>query len=84
MEDPQRILVRDHIRDLHRDADALRAARRVDGHDGRSDDDVGASKNTASGGVPVRVRFGQWLIGVGAAVAGPDRDGVDGAAGHAA
>ena len=88
MEDFQRRIVRDHIADLHREADARRAAGRysdrLPGDD--SDDDVGAARAThrSQATSPVRVRLGQWLIGLGAAVAGPERDHADGATRHAA
>jgi hypothetical protein len=84
MELLQRHIVEDHIYDLRREADARRTARLADGHDERSDEDVGtALRPHAHRPSPVRVRFGHWLIGLGAAVAGSD-DRVDGAAGHAA
>jgi hypothetical protein len=88
MEDFQRRIVRDHIADLHREADARRAAGRYnDPHpEYDSDDDVGAARAThrSHAASPVRVRFGHWLIGLGAAVAGPERDHADSATRHAA
>jgi hypothetical protein len=84
MELLQRHIVQDHIHDLRREADARRTAQLADGHDERSDEDVGiALRPHAHRASPVRVRFGHWLIGLGAAVAGSD-DRVDGAARRAA
>ena len=88
MEDFQRRIVRDHIADLHREADARRAAGRYnDRHPGDdSDDDVAVARGTLRNHAasPLRVRVGRWLIGLGAAVAGPERDHADAATGHAA
>jgi hypothetical protein len=85
MDQLQRHIVQDHILDLRREADARRAARLAHDHDTRSDDDVGSLASTDSHRAsPVRVRFGHWLMGVGAAVARSDSDPIDRTAGHAA
>ena len=87
MEDLQRRIVHDHILDLRREADARRAARLAHPDPDPSDEAVGgvaAADAEAHRAAPVRVRFGHWLMGVGAAVAGPDSDTIDRTAGHAA
>jgi hypothetical protein len=63
-------LVRDHIDDLFREGDALRAERREAEHRPVTDH----LANSRAGALrPARVRFGRWLVGVGWAVAGcPD------------
>ena len=83
MEDLQHVIVADHIGELLREGDALRAERQLrhrhqarDGnreHTGRADPLRSA-----------RVRLGHWLIGVGAAVAGGSAETQGGPAGHAA
>ena len=84
MRDLQQLIVDDHIGDLRREGEALRAERRRSG-DHPAERDVGAVADTPRpAAIPVRVRFGHWLIGVGAAVAGPGGDHADGPAGHAA
>lgn len=78
MNDLQQVIVDDHIADLLREGESLRIERRL-GSIRSGDDDVGA---TAARGPhrPARVRLGNWLIGVGAAVAGDRRDDVRGRA----
>jgi hypothetical protein len=72
MIDLQRALVADHIAGLQREGAALRAERARDGR--------AATSALGSMTVPVRlpvsrpsrrVRLGRWLVGVGAAIAGP-------------
>lgn len=77
MEDLRRIIVNEHVADLRREADALRATRRVPYHTRDGDPECGEAPD----GRPARVRLGQWLIGVGTAVAGSasDRRGADSA-----
>ena len=83
MEDLQQIMVSDHIDDLYREGDALRAERlereRSPGPDG-----VRPDVPARDGRAPARVRVGRWLIGVGSAVAGTSGDPHGGTAGHAA
>jgi hypothetical protein len=55
----EKIFVTDHIRDLERDAIAVRG--------GRGRDLPAAPRRTAAG---PRVRVGRWLIGVGEAISG--------------
>jgi hypothetical protein len=63
-------LVRDHIDDLFREGEALRAERQEAEHRAITDRHLGAR---AGGLRPARVRLGRWLVGVGWAVAGcPD------------
>jgi hypothetical protein len=81
MEDLQQIIVNDHIGDLQREGDRLRAERDTDRgtvHD-HGDGSLHAHADRGS----ARVRLGHWLIGVGTAVAGPATDRHGGAAGHA-
>jgi hypothetical protein len=59
MEQLQRILVADRVRELEHEAAALRAERLLRDPDARHGQDAGA-----------RRRFGGWLIGVGEAIAG--------------
>ena len=79
----QQSIVEEHINDLRRDAEALRAERVL--HRADPEDDVGHGGPTSRSAVArrrrVRVRLGLWLIGVGNAVAGTR---VDGASGRAA
>ena len=82
MEDLQQILVGDHISDLLRDADGLRAerlSRDLELTSGR----LGPPTVTSNAGPAARVRFGRWLIGLGAAVAGTTGDPHGETAGHA-
>ena len=66
MEDLQQIIVNEHIHDLRRDAEASRM------RDAHGDDDRAGAP---PGGVgAARVRLGEWLIGVGNAVAGSASD----------
>lgn len=85
MEELQRHLVRDHIRELHREADARRTAT-PRAADATSDEDLRPAVRgpAVHATAPVRVRLGHWLIGVGFAVAGADRDHIDRATRHAA
>jgi hypothetical protein len=80
MEDIRRIIVNEHIADLRREADALRATRRVPHHTRDGDPTCGEAPD----GRPARVRFGHWLIGLGTAVAGSSVDPRGGTAGRAA
>jgi hypothetical protein len=74
MEDIQQIIVNERIDDLRRDTAARRMRDTSDG------DRAGAPP----GGVrAVRVRLGEWLIGVGTAVAGSAGDRRGGTAGSA-
>lgn len=94
MDHTQYAIVHERINDLLRDAELLRAERRVRDAGGRSDHDVGRRGSAGNrlngdgrgraGPQPVRVRLGRWLIGVGSAVAGTNGDTGRGAAGHAA
>lgn len=94
MDHTQYAIVHERINDLHRDAELIRAQRRVRDAGRRSDEDVGhdrgsGSRQTANGDPragrrAVRVRLGRWLIGVGSAVAGTNGDTGRDAAGHAA
>ncbi|HEU4920330.1 MAG TPA: hypothetical protein VFT20_11375 [Candidatus Limnocylindrales bacterium] len=94
MDHTQYAIVHERINDLLRDAELLRAERRVRDAGGRSDHDVGRRGSAGNrlngdgrgraGRRPVRVRLGRWLIGVGSAVAGTNGDTGRGAAGHAA
>lgn len=82
MEDLQQILVGDHISDLLRDAEGLRAerlSRDLELTSGR----LGPPTLAPRGASQARVRFGRWLIGVGAAVAGTTGDPHGETAGHA-
>jgi hypothetical protein len=69
MNELQNAIVDDHISDLLREGEALRAERLSHAKDPRTDDDVGQLGNEARHH-PVRIRLGRWLIGVGNAVAG--------------
>lgn len=86
MEELQRHLVRDHISDLRREADARRAAGMPARGDDAAEEAVGSTSHPQAPhrSVPVRVRFGHWLIGVGFSVAGADRDNFDRVTRHAA
>ena len=66
MEDLRRIVVNEHLADLRREADALRATRRVPYHTRDGDPECIEGPDDQ----PARVRLGHWLIGVGIAVAG--------------
>ncbi len=84
MNEIQKAMVDSRISDLLREADALRAERRQrSGTVAAEVDDVGAVP-PAGGHRPARVRLGQWLIGVGAAVAGSSGEPQGGATGRAA
>ena len=74
MNDMQQTLVKEHIDDLFRDGEALRAERQIRGADRSFDVDVGArvGPDGSADRRGVRVRVGHWLIGVGTAVAGPN------------
>jgi hypothetical protein len=75
MEDIQQIIVNQRIDELRHDADARRM---------RGDRDDGDSTDAPPGGArAARVRLGQWLIGVGTAVAGSAGDRRGGTAGSA-
>ncbi len=66
MEDIQQIIVNEHMDELRHDAEARRL------RDPSGDDDPGG---TDAGGLgAARVRLGEWLIGVGTAVAGSAGD----------
>ena len=82
MEDIQHVIVADHIGDLLREGDALRAERQLR-HTHRPRDGNHHTRR-ADHGRSARVRLGRWLIGVGAAVAGGSADPQDGPAGRAA
>jgi hypothetical protein len=94
MDHTQYAIVHERINDLHRDAELLRAQRRVReagrrsdedaGHDGRNGHRPNGAGHVPAGRRPVRVRLGRWLIGVGSAVAGTNGDTGRDAAGHAA
>jgi hypothetical protein len=63
-------LVRDHIDDLLREGEALRAERQEATHRAVADRPVASRAGAFR---PARVRLGRWLVGVGWAVAGcPD------------
>jgi hypothetical protein len=83
MEDLQRISVNDHIGELLREGASLRAERLAREsrlpHTGPA-----VAGGRAGDHPPARVRLGQWLIGVGTAVAGGTRDPHGGATGPAA
>jgi hypothetical protein len=83
MEDLQQILVGDHIDDLFREGDALRAERLERDHS-PGQGGIRGDVPVRNGRSPARVRVGRWLIGVGAAVAGTSGDPQGGTAGHAA
>ena len=81
MEDTQQIIVGDHIGDLRREGDALRAERQA-----RDDQDANEGHRPAvinHGHPPARVRVGRWLMGIGAAVAGTAGDPAEGNVGRA-
>ena len=83
MEDPQRIHVNDHIGDLLREGDSLRAER--DARESRLPHTGPAVAGGRAGDhPPARVRLGHWLIGLGSAVAGAGHDSHGGATGRAA
>lgn len=73
----QQSIVEEHINDLRRDAEALRAERILHGADREPEVDVGGRTPVSAlgGRRPVRVRLGLWLIGLGNAVAGGRVDG---------
>jgi hypothetical protein len=73
MNDLQHVIVDDRISDLLREGDTLRIERRFSSSGPSGDDDVGRADARVRHR-PARVRLGQWLIGVGTAVAG-DRSG---------
>jgi hypothetical protein len=64
-------LVRDHIDDLFREGEALRAARTEAGHKTETHDQPKARPGPMR---VARVRLGRWLVGVGSAVAGSSTD----------
>jgi hypothetical protein len=70
MEDLRRIVINEHLADLRREADALRATRRVPYHTRDGDPECAEAPDNQ----PARVRLGHWLIGVGTAVAGHASD----------
>jgi hypothetical protein len=80
MEDPRRIVVNEHLADLRREADALRATRRVPYHTRDGDPECGEAPDDQA----ARVRLGHWLIGVGTAVAGSAGNRRGGTAGNTA
>lgn len=82
MNDLQHALVDDHINALMREGAILRAERRDHVIADATDDDIG-TKVRPVGALAARVRLGQWLIGVGNAIAGPS-DGRGDTAGRAA
>jgi hypothetical protein len=82
MEDPQQINVSDHIGDLMREGDSLRAER-LARESGQPHTGPAVAGGRAGDHPPARVRFGRWLIDVGSAVAGTNDEHGD-AAGHAA
>ncbi|HET9456905.1 MAG TPA: hypothetical protein VFO78_06165 [Candidatus Limnocylindrales bacterium] len=94
MDHTQYAIVHERINDLLRDAELLRAERRMRDAGRRSDEDVGrdgpagdrlsGNGRAHAGRRPIRVRLGRWLIGVGSAVAGTNGDTGRDAAGHAA
>ena len=73
----QQSIVEEHLNDLRRDAQALRAERILHGSDREPEDDVGhpTRMSAVQSRRPVRVRLGLWLIGIGNAVAGGRVDG---------
>jgi hypothetical protein len=89
MNEVQQAIVREHISDLFRDGEALRAERWIRSKERAFHEDVGRTGRPGgnhyhNGHRPMRVRLGRWLIGVGAAVAGPNGDSANCTAGHAA
>jgi hypothetical protein len=83
MDELQRNNVNDHIGELLREGDSLRAERLA--RESRLPDTGPAVAGGRAGDhPPARVRLGHWLIGVGTAVAGTTRDHHGGATGHAA
>lgn len=68
MDNIQQVIVNEHIEDLRREAESLRAERRMR-HPTGDGDRAGGAANAPDR--PARVRLGHWLIGVGMAVAGP-------------
>lgn len=69
MNELQNAIVSDHISDLLREGETLRAERLSHPKETRTDEDVGQIGNEARRH-PARIRLGRWLIGVGNAVAG--------------
>ena len=83
MEELQRISVNDHIGELLREGSSLRAERLA--RENRLPDTGPAVAGGRAGDhPPARVRLGQWLIGVGTAVAGTTQDHHGGATRNAA
>ena len=83
MDDLQRISVDDHIGELMRDGERLRAERVArDSHTPHTGPAVAGGR--AGDHPPARVRLGRWLIDLGSAVAGTSQDRSGGAAGRAA
>jgi hypothetical protein len=83
MQTLQEFIVNEHIDDLRREAELLRTERRM-----RHRTRLGVATLDATGNAsirrPVRVRLGQWLIGIGTAVSGSPGDANSGTAEHAA
>lgn len=79
----QEFIVNEHIEDLRREAEMLRTERRMR-HRSRDGDGPPDPIGDPSRRRPVRVRLGQWLIGIGMAVSGSSADTHSGPAGHAA
>lgn len=72
----QQAIVEEHLDELRRDAELVRAARRLHRASPDSDEDVGAAlPPRVTGRRPVRLRLGLWLISLGNAVAGGRPDG---------
>jgi hypothetical protein len=67
MNEIQQAIVNEHIADLRREAESLRTEQRMR-H--RTRDGEGSTEVKAADRHGARVRLGQWLIGVGNAVAG--------------
>lgn len=74
MEDIQQIIVHEHMADLRRDAEEGRI---------RDHTAYGDPEDPGTAGRAARVRLGEWLIGVGTAVAGSAGDRRGGTAGSA-
>jgi hypothetical protein len=83
MEDLQRINVNEHIGDLLREGDSLRAERAARASR-LPDTGPAVAGGRAGDHPPARVRLGHWLIDLGSAVAGTSHDRHGGAAGRAA
>jgi hypothetical protein len=83
MEDLQQITVSDHIGDLLREGDSLRAER-LARESSQPHTGPAVAGGRAGDHPPARVRFGRWLIDVGSAVAGTNDEQQGDATGHAA